>query len=113
MSRKDDSILNTIAAAVANWPGLTGAELSAKIGIPSAYRRLSEVARLGLVKKSSSRPCSVTGRKASTWEKDDSPQKQDLRPGETQSQMRRRMQARIDDLVNENEKLRQMLEIPK
>lgn len=99
--RKEDSILNQIAAAVANCPGLTGAELSRQIGIPSAYRRLSEVAKLGLVEIGATRTCMITGKQAKTWNKCDKPQQTDLRPDESKYHMQKRMQARIDALVNE------------
>lgn len=41
--------------------------------MPGAYRRLSEINRLGLVKKGNKRMCDVSGKPADTWYADDRP----------------------------------------
>lgn len=102
--RKPDSILNKIAAVVAQYPGKTGAELSAFLKTPTAYRRLSEVASLGLIEARGTKVCQVSNKTAKTWYACDKPEKIN-RQGETQNQMRKRLEGRIHLLVNENEKL--------
>lgn len=56
--------------AVAMTPGRTSTELARLHGVhdPRVYnRRLTELARLGLVVRGAARRCSVTGRSAATW----------------------------------------------
>ena len=57
-------------AAVRAYPGLTGQELAQASGICryTLGRRLSEVEELGWIRRAEARTCSVTGRKALTWE---------------------------------------------
>jgi hypothetical protein len=100
MPRKENSILNVIAATVKHFPGLTGAELGVRLGIPSAYRRLSEIARLGLVEKQGTKICDVSGKTAVTWYPCDKPAEVDrgkLTPG----QEIKRLKARIEFLEQE------------
>lgn len=109
MPRKEDSIINKIAAAVAAKPGLTGAELSKQLGITTAYRRLSEIRRLGLVRKGPMRTCAVSNKLAVTWLPDDSPVETD-RGILTPRQEIKRLTDRVQFLVNENAKLTSLLE---
>jgi hypothetical protein len=106
--RKDDSILNRIAACVKHTPNQTGAELSKALGNSGAYRRLSEVKKLGLVKKGEKRICTVSGKMADTWFPDDSPPEVDR--GETPNQRIRRLESRVEFLVNENSRLQRRLD---
>lgn len=100
MKRKDDSIINKIAAAVAHNAGQTGAELSQLLGMPTAYRRLSEIAKLGLVKREGQRRCNVSGRMAAIWFPCDRPPTPDR--GElTPHQEIMRLKSRIEYLEKE------------
>lgn len=110
MPRKLDSIINRIAQALAYTPGQTGAELSQMIGAPTAYRRLSEIRRLGLAKKvNNERVCRVSGRTADVWYPDDRQAEVD-RGHLTHKQEIKRLNARIEFLVNENTRLKSLLE---
>jgi hypothetical protein len=110
MPRKPDSLINRIAAAVAQKPGCTGAELSYWIGEVTAYRRLSEIERLGLIKKGERRTCNQSLRVAVTWYPDDRPAEPD-RGKLTHAQEIKRLKARIKFLEEENAQLRQQLEV--
>jgi hypothetical protein len=105
---KDWTQLKLIANAVATTPGMTGAELSANIGQPGAYRRLSEVKRLGLVKKGPRRKCAMSGKTADTWFPCDETPEAD-RGAERPSDTIKRLNGRIQFLVNENTKLKEKL----
>lgn len=108
-TRKEWSLLNKIAALVIQKPGLTGAELSKELGQPGAYRRLSEVKKLGLVKKGAKRECTVSFKTADTWFPDDSPAKVEVDRGETPKQAVKRLEDRVEFLVNENARLSRWL----
>lgn len=57
--------------SVRSHPGLTASELARRVGasdIRTINRRLNEVEKAGLIRRSSPRPCAVTGRRALTWE---------------------------------------------
>lgn len=45
----------------------TGRELNARLGIPDAHKRLSELERKGLVETDSEAVCSITLRKSKVW----------------------------------------------
>ena len=48
-------------------PGLTAREIEARIGV-KAHKRLPELRADGLVRNGPSRPCTVSGRQAMTWQ---------------------------------------------
>lgn len=95
--RKADSHTNIIAATVAQNPGMTGAEIEEKIGIPGSCRRLSEIDRLGLIKRGARRKCDVSGKTAITWYPDD--REPDTERIETPKQKIRRLNERVDHLL--------------
>ena len=55
--------------AVAATPGLTAREIEARIGI-KAHKRLPELREAGLVRNGPSRLCTVSGKRALTWDPD-------------------------------------------
>lgn len=61
------------AFLVAHTCGWTAGEIEHKINRPGSHRRLSEMERMGLVKRVGKRKCTVTGKNRDLWFDDDSP----------------------------------------
>lgn len=61
---------HTVATVVWSYPGRTSAELARLCGLErhAVARRLPEVELAGTVKRGEIRPCTVGGRRATTWE---------------------------------------------
>lgn len=64
---KDWNIIKTVANYIKNHPGQTGAEISLAVGNAGAYRRLSEIRKLGLAQKGQLRSCTISKKLAWTW----------------------------------------------
>ena len=53
--------------------GLTAGEIERAIDRPGTHRRLSEMEKMGLVRRIGKRKCLVTGKMRDVWHDDDSP----------------------------------------
>lgn len=100
------SIQKLIAHQLAKNPGMTALELSHAIGIPSAFRRLPEIKKLGLARCEGKRKCSVSGKTAKLWFIDDREPEPDrgLSAGQEMRRLRsenERLKAKIEELEKE------------
>lgn len=59
--------VNVVDAHNNTGQGVTGRELNERMNSASAHKRLSEIAAMGLIARVGSRPCRVTGLRASMW----------------------------------------------
>ncbi len=69
---KDSGKLGRLHRAVLRGLGeskrpVTGRELSERAGLEGAWKRLSELEKLGFVQRVGTRKCFVTGKRATAW----------------------------------------------
>lgn len=72
LSGKRSGQKRTALDGVMRWPGLTASELAQRLGGGEwVHKRLPDLRRDGFVVNGAPRDCTVTGRKAVTWEVSD------------------------------------------
>lgn len=64
LPRRRREVLNAVLA----WPGSTATELEHRSGLRHLNKRLSELARLGLISSFAAAPCTRTGHQALRWQ---------------------------------------------
>lgn len=61
------SLQNEIVKVLNQYGAMTGRELDSYLSHPGAWKRLSELKRMGKVIEIGKRPCKITGRLAYLW----------------------------------------------